>query len=48
MEEDFPEFLVPDHSVGAFQESSPNLTRSGPKSARRNSARFHLENGKDC
>ena len=48
MEEDFPEFLATDHSVGTFQASYPNLKRGGPKSARRNSANFQLENGKDC
>lgn len=48
MEEDFPEFLATDHSVGTFQASYPNLKRGGPKSARRNSANFHLENGCNC
>lgn len=48
MEEDFPEFLATDHSVGTFQASYPNLKRGGPNSARRNSANFHLENGCNC
>ena len=48
MEEDFPEFLATDQSIGTFQASYPNLKRGGPKSARRNSANFPLENGKDC
>ncbi|XP_015779436.1 PREDICTED: LOW QUALITY PROTEIN: DEP domain-containing protein 5-like [Acropora digitifera] len=48
MEEDFPEFLATDHSVGTFEASYPNLKRGGPKSARRNSANFHLENGCNC
>ncbi|XP_068748692.1 GATOR1 complex protein DEPDC5-like [Montipora capricornis] len=48
IEEDFPEFLAPDHMIQSFPTRSLNWKRSASKSAWRNSASLHSENGCNC
>ena len=45
IEDEFPEFLVPDHMIQSFTTRSLNWKRSESKSAWRNSASLHSENG---
>lgn len=48
IEDEFPEFLVPDHMIQSFTTRSLNWKRSESKSAWRNSASLHSENGCNC